>query len=84
MACIGPYTCARCNEVCTEIVSRDRVCSVCRKAETEAKSRQRRVDLHGLTALTPGERLARLEEMTYELADLRRRVEVLEAANTRY
>ncbi len=69
MAFVGDYTCSRCHNPRHEIVTRDRVCSHCRRDDAKAASKARRVYLAGLTGLTTEERLAKLEAQMYDLAE---------------
>ncbi len=84
MALVTNFTCSRCGLEHTELVTPERVCSVCRGADAAVSATARVMYLTGLTALTTNERLARLEAAAYDARELRRRIEVIEAANTRY
>ncbi len=78
MAYVGPYTCARCHEECTEVVPQDHVCSVCRGEDAKKASQERRMALASLTGLSVEERLARIEGAIYDLSALKKRVDALD------
>ena len=84
MALVTTFICSRCREPRYEVVTSDRVCSHCRAEDASVASAVRRTTLRGLTALTPEERLARIEEAVYDLAALERRVGALEVHNVTY
>ena len=80
MAYISDMQCSECKEIKRQVITGDSMCSDCRR---KTASKQRRMHLGSLSALTVEERIRRIEEQLYDLnTDVR--LNRLEANNARY
>jgi hypothetical protein len=75
MAFITDVHCQICRKIKHEVTNHDNKCNECRNAELD---KAKRTFLAGLKGLTVEERLARIEELFYDL-NLDRRLGVMEA-----